>query len=237
MHQQLRLVLSLSGPIRDAIFEEEAAIFARTYGVDRADHIAEFAPFESASVFLAVLNGRDDVLGFMRIVTPGPTGLKTLVEAGGPPWWIDGGRAARAAGIDPEDTWDVATLGVPRGAGSKRMMITAALYHGLVIAARENHVRSLLMTVDERVRAILAVMGLTTFALPGAKPGPFCGSPASTPVWAHCAQMLDGQRRDNPEAYRLIAQGIGLDGISVPTADHFVLPYVGVPVMSGAVPA
>jgi hypothetical protein len=93
------------------------------------------------------------------------------------------------------------------------------------------------MTVDERVRAILSVMGLTTFALPGAKPGPFCGSPASTPVWAHCAQMLDGQRRNNPEAYRLIAQGIGLDGISVPTADQFALPYAGVAMMSGAVPA
>ena len=237
MHQQLRLVMSRSGPIRDAIFEQEAAIFAHTYGVERADHVAEFAPFERASAFLAVLDERDGVAGFMRLVTPGPAGLKTLVEAGGPPWWIDGGRAARAAGIDPDDTWDVATLGVPRGAGSKRMMITAALYHGLVIAARENHVRSLLMTVDERVRAILAVMGLTTFALPGAKPGPFCGSPASTPVWAHCAQMLDGQRRNNPEAYRLIAQGVGLDGISVPTADHFVLPYIGVPVMSGAVPA
>ena len=237
MHQQLRLALALSGPIRDAIFEQEAAIFARTYGVNRADHVAEFAPFESASAFLAVLDERDGVAGFMRLVTPGPAGLKTLVEAGGSSWWIDGGRAARAAGIDPDDTWDVATLGVPRGAGSKRMMITAALYHGLVIAARENHVRSLLMTVDERVRAILAVMGLTTFALPGAKPGPFCGSPASTPVWAHCAQMLDGQRRNNPEAYRLIAQGVGLDGISVPGADHFLLPYVGAPLMSGAVPA
>jgi hypothetical protein len=221
--QQFRLVFQPEGALRGAVFEQEAAIFERTYGVARPDHVAEFAPFEDQSAFLAVLDADGAIAGFMRLIHDGPMSIKTLVEAGGPPWWIDGMRSARAVGIDPAHTWDVATLGVPRGARRNRLLITAALYHGLFHAARENDVRSLLMTVDERVRAILAAMGLITHALPGAVPGPFCGSPASTPVFGHCAQMMQVQRRDNPEAYRLIIQGHGLENVAVPPAEHFVL--------------
>ncbi len=46
------------------------------------------------------------------------------------------------------------------------------------------------------------------------------GSPCptrSTPVWADLREMFDRQRQTNPDAYRLIYQGIGLDGITLPT--------------------
>jgi hypothetical protein len=81
------------------------------------------------------------------------------------------------------------------------------------------------MTVDERVRGILETFGLYTTALPGAKPAPFEGSPASTPVYGHCAQMLDAQRRVNPEAYRLVTQGVGLDAVRIPPAAQFTLGH------------
>jgi hypothetical protein len=218
-----RLAFQPPAALRAAAFAHEARIFDTTYGVPYDDHVLEFAPYEEQSAFLVVVTGADEVVATMRLIRPGPAGLKTLVEAAGPPWGIDAMRAARAAGIDPDTTWDVATLGVGRGLGRHRFAVTAALYHGLTLAARRNRVRSLLMTVDERVRMILQNFGLFATALPGARPGPFCGSPASTPVYGHCAQMLDAQRRNNPDAYRLVTRGIGLDEIAVAPIEHFDL--------------
>lgn len=221
--RSFRLAFDVRGVLRDAAFNCEADIFLRNYGVERAAHIAEFAPYEPSSVFLAVLDEIGDPVSVMRLIVPSEVGLKTLHETAGAPWHLDGPRVARAAGLDLTTTWDVATLGVPLGIGRHRFAVTAALYHGLVVAARENGVRSLVMNLDERVRTILTVTGLITNALPGAGPLPFCGSSASTPVYGHCAPMLAMQRRANPDAYRLIAHGVGLDGVSVPPSSAFVL--------------
>jgi hypothetical protein len=226
--RSLRLVFDPQSELRQSVFECEAEIFRRSYGVAYPDHVAEFAPYEDATTFIAVLDEADRALGAMRIIKPNPIGLKTINESCGEPWKIDGPRAARAVGLGQTSTWDVATVGVPAGAGRHRLAITAALYHGLVLAARQNGVRSLVMTLDERVRAILTAGGLITNALPGARPGPFCGSKASTPVYGHCDAMLDTQRRVNPDAYRLIVQGVGLDAISVPSPRNFVLDGSGV---------
>lgn len=228
------------GPeLRAAAFAHEAKVFETTYGVPYDFHVAEFAPYEDQSAFLVVLDEAEQVRATMRLVTPGPAGLKTLVEAALDPWFLDAARSAAVVGVDPAHTWDVATLAVGRGLGRHRLAVTAALYHGLTIAARQNRVSSLLMTVDERVRGILQqYFGLYTTALPGATPKPFEGSPASTPVFGHCAQMLDQQRRRSPEAYRLITQGIGLEAIDVPAAEHFDLLERAVAVtVDEAVPA
>jgi hypothetical protein len=231
-----RLVFQPSQDIRAKAFACEAEIFEATYGVPYDHHVAEFAPYESASAFLVVLDRQDNVAGVMRLITPGPAGLKTLNEACGAPWNIDGLRAAAAVGVDPTNTWDVATLGVPKGVGRLRFAVTAAMYHGLALAARRNRVRSMVMTVDERVRAILQVGGLFTTALPGATPGPFCGSPSSTPVYAHFGQMLSNQNHVNPKAYQLMTQGVGLDDVSIPPLAAFDLIQspASVPVLAGA---
>jgi hypothetical protein len=229
-----RLVFQPSEDIRAKAFACEADIFGSTYGVPYDDHVEEFAPYESASAFLVVLDRQDDVAGVMRLITPGPAGLKTLNEAGGKPWNIDGPRAAAAVGVDPANAWDVATLGVPKGVGRHRFAVTAALYHGLAVSSRRNRVPSMVMTVDERVRAILQMGGLFMTALPGATPRPFCGSPSSTPVYAHFDQMLDNQRRVNPAAYRLMTQGIGLDNVAVPPVGAFDLVWPPITVGAAA---
>lgn len=220
---RFRLAFQPPPAVREAAFAHEAHIFETTYGVSYDEHVLEFAPYESATAFLVVLTATDEVVATMRLIRSGPAGLKTLVEAAGPPWGIEAMRAAGAVGVDPERTWDVATLGAGRGLGRDRFAVTAALYHGLTLAARRNGIRSLLMTVDERVRTILQNFGLFTTALPGAKPGPFCGSPASTPVYGHCSQMLAMQRRMNPEAYRLVTRGVGLGDVFVPPVEYFGL--------------
>jgi hypothetical protein len=219
-----RLVFQPDPALRAAAFDHEASVFDTTYGVPLEAHIAEFAPYEAQSAFLVVVDGQDEVRATMRLITPGPTGLKTIVDASLSPWFLDAHRAARAVDLELATTWDVATLAVGRRLGADRTVVTAALYHGLTVAARRNRVSSLLMTVDERVRGILQTyFGLFTTALPGATPQPFEGSAASTPVFGHCSAMLAQQRRRNPEAYRLITLGLGLERVAVPTAPHFDL--------------
>jgi hypothetical protein len=221
--REFRLVAKPDAELRAAAFEHEAWTFGVRYGVTYDEHVLEFGPYESASAFLVVVDDRDRVAATMRLILPGPAGLKTLVDAGNSPWRIDALRTATAVGVDPQRTWDVGTLAAAPGLGRHRFAVTAALYHGLTVAAGRNRVKSLLMTVDERVRGILQTFGLFTTALPGAKPMPFEGSPASTPVYGHCAQMLDTQRRVNPEAYRLVTQGVGLEGVRMPPAAEFDL--------------
>ena len=110
-----------------------------------------------------------------------------------------------------------------RGLRGHRSIVTAALYHGLALAGRRNRIGAILMTVDDRVRRILETLGLYTAALPGAIPGPFCGSPSSIVAYAHFAPMLDHQRRVNPEAYKGVTLGGSLVGVDVPPVEHFDL--------------
>jgi hypothetical protein len=219
-----RLVFQPEPDLRAAAFAHEASVFGSVYSVPYEFHVAEFAPYEPQSAFLVVVDQDDRVRATMRLVTPGPAGLKTIVEAARSPWFLEAERAARAVGLDLANTWDVATLAVGSGLGRDRLVVTASLYHGLTVAARRNRVTSLLMTVDERVRGILETyFGLHTIALPGAVPKPFEGSPASTPVYGHCAAMLSAQRRHNPEAYRLLTLGQGLENVAIPAEPHFDL--------------
>jgi hypothetical protein len=42
-------------------------------------------------------------------------------------------------------------------------------------------------------------------------------------VYAYCAPLLDNQRRQFADAYRLVTLGLGLDGLAVPALDSFRL--------------
>ena len=199
----------------------EAEVFLRAYGNTRQQLQDEYGPYEHASVFIALVDTGGDVVGACRLIRPTEAGLKSLHDAGRPPWSVDVERAARAARLDPAQTWDVATLGCRRGLKGAGKLASAALFHALVQAVRANEIRSAVMIIDERVRTLLASAGMTGHALPGAGPARYLGSAASTPVYRHCDQAFDQQRITNPDAYRLFTQGIGRDGISVPGLDEF----------------
>ncbi len=149
--------------------------------------------------------------------------MKTLNDAGRPPWRIDGVRAARAVGIDPALAWDVATIGVGPKLRGSGLLAAIAMYHGIVAATRANRLRWVVMLMDERARRLLTSLTCETFVLPGTWPGDYLGSPACTPLWADVNTMMDVQRVRNPEAYRLVGLGLGLDGISVPGPEGFVM--------------
>jgi len=204
------------------------------YGNTRQQLADEYDRYESTSVFVALADERDDVLGIVRFVVPGVAGLKTLNDVGLPPWNALPVRSAAAARIDPTTTWDCATMGLRADRSQSTARLSLALYHGLLLALRVNQVHTVIAVLDERARRLLSSVGLVLHTIPGTTTAPYLGSAASTPVFAHLAAGLDQQRRLAPEAHRLVTLGIGLDGISVPEPDAFRLTHAGVPEAAAA---
>jgi len=212
----LRLVFDPVGDLLESARECEADIFLQWYGNTRGQLEEEYGPYEQSSVFVALADADDRVVGAVRFLVHGGAGLKTLDDAGKPPWGVDAIRSATAARIDTATTWDCATMGVRPGVKGSRTQLGLAVYHGLLLALRANDVRTVIAVLDERVRRLLSSVGLVMNALPGTAPAPYLGSTASTPVYAHVAAAVDHQRRQHPDAHRLVTLGVGLDGVSSP---------------------
>ncbi len=219
---RLRLVFDPSGEELVAAQTCEADVFLQWYGNTHDQLAEEYGPYEPVSTFLAVLDDDGVAQGVARLISPNPAGLKSLDDLARPPWQIDGTRSAAAAGLDLSSTWDVGTLGIRRQSGPSRVHAAAAVYHGLVVAARANHARSFVAILDDRYRRLLYSMGLHLHTLPGASSGTYLGSPQSTPVYAHFGALLDHQRRIAPDAHRLITLGEGLDLVT-PDPQAFLL--------------
>lgn len=212
----LRFVLDPTGAELAAALECEEEVFWQTYRNTREEFEVEYGPYAADTGFMTVLEGSGRAVATARFIAQGPAGLKTLNDVGRPPWGVDGERSARAAGVDPARTWDVATIAVRSGAG-RGGLCAAALYHGIVTAAFANDIDFIVMIMDAHARRLLSAVGLHTQALPGTGTGEYLGSSSSTPLWGNLQAMFEHQRQHDPEAYRLIFQGIGLDGMSLPT--------------------
>jgi len=223
MGAQMRLLFDVRGDLLDAARACEQDVFDSAYGNTPEQLEAEYGPYDDTSVFIALVDDDGRAQAACRVITYGDRGLKTLVDLGREPWRLDGMRSARAAGIDPVTTWDIATLGVRSEMERAGVLAAAALYHGLVAGGRANGVTTMITIVDERVRTLLHGVGLATHRLPGAGPAEYLGSPRSTPVYAHLAAVLDHQRRHAPDAYRMITLGVGLSGVRLPAPDEWLL--------------
>ncbi len=200
----------------------EASVFLATYGNTAGQWDEEYGPYEQSSIFLTVTEPGGDAVASLRLITPSVVGLKTLADTARSPWFIDGVRSARSVGMSLDQTWDVATVSLRKGV-SGSALISAALYHGMFRAARANSIRWIVMILDTRVRRLLNSQSIETVALPGTKPGPYLGSESSIPLWGDLPQMADRQRLTNPDAFRLINLGVGLDGIHIPAPAAFDL--------------
>jgi hypothetical protein len=220
----LRLHFNAQGAARKAALDCEAAVFLDHYGNTREELADEYGPYDEASSFIAVIDSDGVAVAAARLINPGPMGLKTINDVGRQPWGVDGRRSARAAGLDLDNTWDVATFGVRRGA-QRGMLLSAALYHAVIVGGTVNAMKSIVMIMDERARRLFTSIGFYSYPLPGTKPAAYLGSAKSTPLWGHRESLVDGQRRSNPDAFRLISLGVGLDGISVPPYEDFHLDW------------
>jgi len=218
------LSFDVQGDLLESARECEAEVFLRWYGNTRSELEDEYGPYEDSSVYMAVSDDSGEVVATMRLLVPGGSaGLKTLHDIGRAPWGVDGSRAGNLAGLDLGSTIEIATISSRRKSTAHGLRHSFALYRGLVLASRANQFTSLVAILDDRVRRLLDTVGLVTLPLPGTGPAPYLGSEASTPVFAHGPAILDNQRRASPEAFALVSQGIGLDGISVPQEDEFRL--------------
>ncbi|MET0928706.1 MAG: hypothetical protein ABWX74_04280 [Aeromicrobium sp.] len=211
----LRFVFDPTGEELAAARRCEAQVFFDAYGNTPEEFEVEYGPYESSTGFMTVLEDGEAV-ATARFIAPGPAGLKTLNDVSRPPWEVDGVRSARSAGVDPARTWDIATIAVRRGSG-RGGLCASALYHGLIRGAAANGIDYVVMIMDSRARQLLTSLGMQTQLLPGTKTGAYLGSASSTPLWANIGRGLEQQRQDSPEAHRLVTQGIGLDGIAMPT--------------------
>lgn len=217
-----RLVFDPTGDLLAAARQCEADVFLDRYG-NTAEQLAdEYGPYEPQSVFLALVTRDDDVAAAVRFIMPGPAGLKTIVDMGGEPWHVDGDASMSVAGLHPMRTWDIATLSA-RSNRADGVNHVASLYHGIALATRANDINTTVAILDIRMRRLLDSVGLRFQTLPGAKVRPYLGSPASVPVFADIAAMLDNQRRMDPMSHHLFVHGAGLDGVRVPGMDEFTV--------------
>lgn len=212
----LRFVFDPTGDELTAALKCEAEVFFHAYGNTPEEFADEYGPYEDATGFMTVLEDDGHAVAALRFIAPGSAGLKSLNDVSRPPWEVNGVRSARAAGVDPDRAWDIATIAVRPGSG-RGGLCASALYHGIVAGAFANDIDYIVMIMDSRARNLLSGLGLQTQVLPGTNTGPYLGSDNSTPLWANLHKILERQRGDSPDAYRLISQGIGLDGIAMPT--------------------
>lgn len=212
----LRFVFDPVGEELAAAKRCEAQVFLETYGNTSEEFDLEYGRYEESTGFMTILEDDGEAAGTARFIAAGPAGLKTLNDVSRRPWQIDGLRSARAAGVNPARTWDITTIAVRPGAG-RGGLCAGALYHGIIAAAYANDIESIVMIMDSHARELLTSLGMHTKALPGTKTGEYMGSASSTPLWANLNRALEQQRQDSPDAYRLIFQGIGLDGVTMPT--------------------
>jgi hypothetical protein len=235
MSDVLTLSFNVTGNELEAARACEADVFLSSFGNTRDQLQDEYGPYDEASVFMSVSDVSGDVLGVCRFILPGPAGLKTLNDVAREPWRVDGLRSARSVGIDPARCWDMATLGVRDGFRGPGLMVALALYHGILRAGAVNGIPAATAIMDDHIRRALGVFDYVYPALPGTMTATYLGSPASTPVY-FLTSSLDLQRRRNPDAYRLLSLGIGLDGVDVPDESAFLVDREaarpGIPVMA-----
>jgi hypothetical protein len=220
----VRLVFDPQGAERQAAAHCEAAVFLDRFG-DGPELLEEcFGPHEQDTTWLALLDDSGVAVASARLVVPSAAPTKFEVYLSEEPWFLDPAASMAAVGLDRATTWDVASISVRRRSHGEGALWTAALCHGLFQVARANGVSATVAVLDEGARQLLALNGIVYTTVPGTWTADFCGSPASTPVYADMAAMVAEQRRAFPEAYRLITMGLGLDGVQLPGLAGFRLP-------------
>ena len=219
----LEMTFDPQGERLDAALDCEATVFFETYGNTREQWHEEYGPYDRASTFLSISESGGDVIAVCRLIMPGAAGLKSLDDMSREPWLVDGYRSARSVGVEMATTMDIATIAVRKGLRGPSRVASMAIYYGMLMATRVNNLPNVVMIMDERARRLSSSIGFITQALPGTEPGPYLGSPKSTPLWANVPKMIDNQRHLNPDGFRLVSEGVGLSAIALPSRSDFLL--------------
>jgi hypothetical protein len=195
----------------------EQAVFGRRFGNTADELAAEYGPYEESTSFGAVFGADGGAVAAVRLVRPGPAGVKTLQDAAAPPWnvarrLIDeavGETAGRARGL----TWDVASFCVDStavGADRRVVMVLLAVMFG---AFRDNGVTSFVAMLDSVARRPLGALGVRMLDLPGASPAPYLGSASTVPVYRRTADLHGEHAERFPQVHQQVFHGDCIDGL------------------------
>ena len=198
----------------------EEAVFGRRFGNTAEELAAEYGPYEATTSFGAVLRPDGTAVGAVRLVAPGARGLKTLVDAAGPPWRVPDDVLAAVAGgaVGPEGpaaplTWDVATFGVDSVAAGGDRRIAAALFGVMFGAFADHGVTCFVAMLDSGARRAIERLGVRLLDLPGAQAAPYLGSASTVPAYRQVADLHDEHRTRFPDLHDPVFHGRGLPGV------------------------
>jgi hypothetical protein len=201
----------------------EAEVFGEAFGNTPDLLAAEYGPYEAASVYCCVLDHRRArPVGALRLILPGPAGLKSLVdiEAG---WGRSGTDllAGSDVGYEAERTWDIATLAV--AAGYRDGLVSQALYQGACTSARRCGASALVTILDVRVlRLVQRCLGRPFRRHDGVAAANYLDSPASLPVWCDFEEWRRRVERSDEVLHEVVFEGRGLEAVvSPPDWDDF----------------
>jgi len=194
----------------------ERAVFLEAFG-NTSELLAEqYDPYESCSVFICVVDHlRRLPAGAMRVLTPSPLGFKSLNDIESV--WGDPAAALlerTGLALDPERTWDVATLAVaPEYRGNAAQgLVGMGLYQTLTLAARHCGIDWFVTILDMPVfRMIRWKLRMIFAGYEGIGPRPYLGSVASIPAWCN---VVDAERRlaaTDGDLHEILVQGVGLE--------------------------
>lgn len=199
----------------------ERQVFGEVFDNSEELLASEYDPYEASSVFILVVDHRRRLpAGVMRLVLPGPAGLKSLHDAGRL-WDRRPDELVRSTGFDPgtSRTWDLATLAVGRDyrAAAAKGLVSFALWQAVGVMAHRAQVDLLVAIIDLPVyRLVQSRLAGIFVAFDGAAPRPYLDSPASVPVW--CPYRLSEARIaiSDPRLHTLIVDGEGLEAAVAP---------------------
>jgi len=182
---------------------------------------AEYDPYDASSIFIIVVDHRRRVAaGVMRLVLPGPAGLKSLDDAGRL-WDRRGDDLVRNAGLDPAGSliWDLATLAVAkdyRGAAA-RGLVSLALWQAVGVMAQRCGADMLVAIIDLPVYRLLQLKLRGAFTVfEGLTAQPYLDSPASVAVWCAFSAWRDRLAASDAVMYAVMVEGKGLESAVAP---------------------
>jgi hypothetical protein len=191
----------------------EQVVFGRHFRNTPEELAVEYGPYEPTTAFGGIFAADGTALGAVRLVRPGELPLKTLVDAGAPPWSLSPRAIEEVTGVDVAATWDVASFGVDTVAAGADPRIAVALLSVLFGAFRDNAVVGFVAILDSAARRPLSGLGVRVLDLPGARPEPYLGSGRSVPVHRRVADLHLEHERSTPSMHPQVFHGRGIEGL------------------------
>jgi len=194
----------------------ESSVFLEVFGNTEELLEKEYEPYESASIFVCVVDHRRRCpAGMMRIMLPSSAGFKTFNDVA-PVWGVGADEMVARSGIslDPRATWDIASLAVaPEYRGKAATgLVTLGLFQGLTTMAWNLGIDWFVTIFDAAVlRMIRWKLHMTFSCFTGVTAASYLGSPASVPAWCRLTDAKARFSEVDPGLHDMLFEGVGLE--------------------------